>query len=166
MPGVNRQAKRPQPEFLRLRPDTQRCNLPRIKKAHDFATDQSVPMSPNDPLGSLSRRQAQAYQRCREQLQAQGIVDADAARQKFSLLGRNVLMFVVVILAASVLAAALLRDQLTLISILASLAVLWMGSRFLQSRDCLARYLNELREHESTGSGSPAHKQPQQEEIR
>jgi hypothetical protein len=123
-------------------------------------------MSSNDPLGRVSRREAQAYQRCRERLQAQGIGDTDAVRQRFSLLGRTTLMRVFVILAASILAGILLRDQMLLISILAALAVLWMGSGFLQSRSCLAHYLNELREHESSGPGGPAPTQPRQEENR
>jgi hypothetical protein len=121
-------------------------------------------MSPNDPLGRVSRRQTQAYLRCREQLLAQGIVDSDAVRERFSLLGRSTLRWVFVIVTACVLAAVLLRDQMLLISILASLAVLWMGSGFLKSRSCLAHYLNELREHESSGPGGPAPTQPRQEE--
>ena len=101
-------------------------------------------MSLNDPFGRVSRRQAQAYSACREQLRTSGITSIDQVTAQVHRLGRNLLGLTGVVALVAIMAGWLFPSQRTWVGVVTTLVLLLLGSGFVQTRACLARYRNEL----------------------
>jgi hypothetical protein len=97
----------------------------------------------NDPFGRVARRQQQTYAALRARLKQQGVNDIASVRAFVARVRAIAFGSVIGVVAVTLALGTVLPALGGLIGVLGVLALIWLGTSYLQTRMYLRRYLNE-----------------------
>lgn len=106
-------------------------------------------MSLGDPFGRVARRRTAAYTQLREELQRQGIRSGADIERVVARMNRTTLRLMLLLLVAAATMIALWPQWRPALVLFAVLFAFWIGSSYLQTRNQLRRFGEEM---SSTGA--------------